>query len=675
MADIKEIIQDKDFLALPKPEQVKVLRKVDSDFNQLDDKQANIALEGMTFKGGDYPVEQPVVQFEKKPSMERGMGPLGVIPYRGNVVFRGKKYPFLNPAGGPEQYDPQDEQKNIYKRDLIKGGIIAGGDVAGTMLAPQLKLAQQAPRLARWGTKGANLVSRMMGSGGGSAGGSVVGDVATGQDINLDQAAIEGLMGAGGEFGMSGIGGIGKALMGKKTADAAVDIGRDAVKFAVPPSLKKTPLSLQAEYTGVIPKVLDMVTDFTMAGRVIKKDARAKLIKDTTKGAEEFAKTFGLKETTPETAGLMAGNAIKSQTDFDKFYKPYHDMIKEAADDEGGRLILDDTTQYLNNLKEGFLKTESSNVPFKAAQVNATDRVIEEFGFKPNSREGKVIKRFMMNDTADPQTVKYFFSNIWKRKFKTDPPYAVKAKEQLKKIMLGDLDRLGKDAAGQSIKDYKVAADEMYAKMHNILRQVPTVKKYMGKSFQAPGQQVYEYVPERFAKDMFEKNSAGQILKIEKDLLQTPQGKEAYAALKYNWLDDLYKQSTKTDEVGQTQFMPYKFYELVKDNAYKIQKIYPESYEKIFKQARFYNGIANEYRRAIKSANQGSIIEDVARSALAVGSMGVSEGFGAISAWSLMGPKTKALIGGLMKTGKPIAKTGLHVGGQPAFLGGDRGRN
>jgi hypothetical protein len=410
MASSAEILKDPDFQGLPLEERRKVLLSVDPDFQGLPAIEQN-----------------KVLQFGQK-IFEAGLpGQRESVPAGTPIDFP----PTFAPAArAPE--DPAKRPATLIERlsaatpkEVLGTTLPIAGDIVGSIVAPQLKgpqLLTKVPKTA----KAINLAFRSLGAGTGAFTGSVAGQQIEKGEVDPKEALREGLLGAGGEAGLS-------------------------------VALKATRESLKAS--------AKIAKDLTISGNKVKSFLSNQLIERTTKRASRFVDEVAPDIVTTQ-GGENIGRQIDEAMDENKLtYGRFKEVLVEAAGSEDGFILVDDLSQYLRDRME-FVDITPSKDPAIEFQRKAKG-VIKELGFPLNSPQGAMLRKIMLggSDTVTPNEVEFIFTNIFPKKnkefFKLDPDTR-KARENLKSALIDDVAKITSPTTGKTAADIKKEADEVF---------------------------------------------------------------------------------------------------------------------------------------------------------------------------------------------------------------------
>ena len=297
------------------------------------------------------------------------------------------------------------------------------GDITGTMIAPQLKGPVMAGRALKFGVRALNLGLRAMGAGAGAGAGSVIGQKMAGQDIDVGEAGREALVGAGGEAGMS-MAGVPIKFLGKK-------IGKPA---------------------------LELMSDITFVGSAAKKRLRDKFINETTDRSVNFIRDLAPESIRKQTAGIDdLGIMVETALDETRaIYGLYEEVLEKYAKENQGVIPLDDTAQFLGDLKKQASKTAKKQTP-----VLLNNKVVRELGFPPSSPEAVELKKIMENDLVDPKSIEFLLARVFKKYVKDAPTHRA-MKEKLKEAVMSDIDKIAVATGEKTAGEIKREADEAF---------------------------------------------------------------------------------------------------------------------------------------------------------------------------------------------------------------------
>ena len=297
------------------------------------------------------------------------------------------------------------------------------GDIALTAMMPGIGVPKTAGTVGRLGIQGLNALMKMGAAGAGGAGGEFLTQVATGanraDEIDTQQVINEAKFGAVGE----GLVGVGGPILNK---------------FIVKPLGK-------------------VASNFTVVGNKAANRIREKMFEKSTQRAIDF-----VSDVAPDSYKASGDFNLNKMTEsaLDEVraqYKPYKEALeKEAAQNESGKVYLDNTSQYLDGIREKVTAKIKSQKKegYRPNPKVVTNQILREFGMTP--KKGYELSVFMNDGTATPEQVDFIlrsFSETWGKA----SPTQRKSLEELKKTMLGDMESFSKDAG-----TLKKLADENY---------------------------------------------------------------------------------------------------------------------------------------------------------------------------------------------------------------------
>jgi hypothetical protein len=367
---------------------------------------------------------------------------------------------------------PTVEEHFKQARSGYASALPIAGDIAATALMPQLSLpAKGASIAARLAPRAANLGLRMLGSGAGSAAGTIAEQKVLGEDINLEEAGQQGMLGAAGEAGIAAIGGPLKFAGGK--------IAKPAMEF---------------------------MSDITLMGSAVKSKMRKDLIERTTKRASDFIKDISpdiIKKQNIPDIDIMVEAALDENR---VMYSLYKDALDTAAKTgkEQGRVLVDDFSQTLGDIRGDI----AEKLYYKRGKI-PTDNMIDSELFQSlgvDLKQRVELKQLMGKDTASSDQIQYLFATIFKRGksgFESFTPTQQQLREKLKTALKQDLDKISL-AEGKTVGDLKTSADETF----KAVKQYQFVKGLFDKSMlEAPGTGARTLQPKKLHDLIYEKEA------------------------------------------------------------------------------------------------------------------------------------------------------------------------
>ena len=449
-------------------------------------------------------------------------------------------------------------------------GLPIAGDIAMTFAAPQA----QGPRLAG---KLGNLLMRGLSSAEGSYAGSFVGQQIEKGGVDTQEAGKEAALGFGGELALGLLGGPIKWVAKKVTRP-----------------------------------MMELMSDITFSGSAVKEKLRNNLIARTSKRAIDFIEKAApdivkKQDVDVRDLGVMVESALDETR---LMFSIYEDALEKHAVKNNGLIALDDTSQFLGDLKETLRTkiTKMRKTGSSPSEFVVNNRVLKELGYTPQT--GFELQKLLEDDLANPKQVKYLLATVFKsgkKGYERLTPSVQNLREELKEVMKNDLNRITETSGGKSALAAKEEADEVFK----------TVKQF------------------QFIKNLFDR-------------------------------------SIRELDTGKRELRPYKLYREIYENKKSIQKQMPELWPKLKAEADYHKKIAPEFsaqeRRLIGGAG-AAVSRGIggAMGTLLLGPTGIPimEGVGAINAFALMSPKAQKIIGAIIsQSTKSLSKTGLHLGGK-----------
>lgn len=464
---------------------------------------------------------------------------------------------------------PTTDQEFESRKNMIRtvGPIV--GDIAGTMLMPQLGGAKM-------GIRGINLLMRAMGAAGGSGAGSIASDVVTGGKPDIERAGEQALLGAGGEVGMGVTGG--------------------ALKMAKP--------------------LFEFVPNITFSGSAVKKAANNMFKERATKRAESFLldiapEAVSKQADVEKSLSVMVNNAFSETSGV---YKLYESALEQAAEKEGGVVLVDDTAQFVNDL---FEKARGS-LPSEATKTQIMSEALKEFNYGHNLK--LAISELQDTSSLTPRKVEYVLTQVFKNKgYNKLNPTQQEARERFKDVLMSDMDKYIEFNPAQ----IKRMADAEY----KALAKFNAVRKIFNKALKVVD-------PDTGRKALHPHELYEQIFAHKDQILKDPVLKTLWPKLEIEAL-------------------------AAKDFGDKITKTAIDV------------GPSSVFSRGLGAAGGGLVLGPLLGSRMA--GAGVVEGIGAASAWAMMDSLDKQYLKKIFKYSKPVlkslGKTGIHMGGQEVGFG------
>uniref|UniRef100_A0A6M3L655 Uncharacterized protein n=1 Tax=viral metagenome TaxID=1070528 RepID=A0A6M3L655_9ZZZZ len=350
------------------------------------------------------------------------------------------------------------------------------GDIAMTAITPQLGVPLKGASIAaRYGSKLGNLALRMMGSAAGSGAGSIAGQKIAGQDVNMEEAGKEALLGAAGEGVIAPVGA--------------------ALKFA----------------GGKVAKpVMELMSDMTFLGSGLKEKLRKNMIKTTTDRATTFVTDLAPDIVKKQKVGLNdLGAQISSALDESRVaYSLYEEPLEKFAAANKGRVNIDNAVGLMNDLKEEIYYRHLKLRGKKPTEARIDLEFMQEIGADPKQRFE--LKKITDSGDASPEQVKYLLATIFKsgkKGFNQLSPTPKAMREKLKEALKLDLQNISA-SGGKTAGQLKTEADETF----KAVKQFQFIKRmYDGAFREIPETGEKALQPMKLAKAIYE--SKGRILK------------------------------------------------------------------------------------------------------------------------------------------------------------------
>lgn len=501
------------------------------------------------------------------------------------------------------------ERQQAKLSPYVHPAMTAAGDIAGTAAAGYLTggLAPAATTAGRIGLGALKYGSRIAGSLGGSSLGELGAQMGLGEDINLREALKQGAISGATEGVLGGIG------LGARGAGSL---------------LSKT----------------------TMAGSAIEKKARDELVQKLTRDAQEALVDYGLPRISSKSiAGLEVTEEFAKKLDYASTFKEYNKLLK--SDWIGDTIQMPQTASVIKEIVE----TVKSKTPEKIADKTAMSR-----GLGIKNIEYKNILNQLTNtnlNAVDRDEAKWLLDQVWKEgkaktTFKGLAPKQEAAKIKLKEAILYDLDN-----AVPGIWDLKTAADKYYAEATEFLNSNRIAKQWMKKN--KAGFIRAEDRPTEFVDELFKTESVDDLMDFRKLIRETPDGKEAWDALKYHWIEGLYTKNMSMDKYsGEMKIYPAMLANDLMKKRPMIEKLMPEVVPKLNKEIDRYIEATPLFMRQRLEREGFWSVQRIAAPTMAgvfsVYAVPIAEIAGGLSALAV----TKPPIGKLLKAGKTLMDIG-----------------
>jgi hypothetical protein len=353
---------------------------------------------------------------------------------------------------------PTDAEKMSMSKQAMGEILPIAGDIAGTAIAPQLKLAASAPRIARAGAGLINMLSRAAGSTAGSVTGETLRQVMT-QNFDPNQIYIQGAAGAAGEIGTS----------------------------AAAPLLK-----------AVRKPGLELASDLTLSGSKLKQYFTERLKKQANERIERFVADVAPESVKGKISEVGLARAVDEAVDEKQaIYGHFKEGLEAVAEKNNGHVPLEGTAGALQQ----WLKEE---LPKHKSQAQAENAIIKAMGFSPGGQkefQHVSIRRLLRGEDLSDKEVNYLLGNIFEKstdKFLKMHPEITELRGLLKDAIVKDLDDLGAGAA-------KKTADEMHRALKNFQR-IESIYKSAAPANKETGERMFN--PLTFAENVYRNERA-----------------------------------------------------------------------------------------------------------------------------------------------------------------------
>lgn len=346
-------------------------------------------------------------------------------------------------TGQPVQTDA--ERMMTSKRAMAEVLPIAG-DIVATAAAPQFAIpAKGAGIVARGLPMLGNLALRAAGSGAGSVVGEVEKQALT-EQYDPNQVIAQGVAGAGGEVGLSGIGA--------------------GLKVAKKPAL-------------------ELMSDLTLSGGRVKQVLTDKLKKQADDRAVKFITDIAPESVKGRIDDVGLASAINEAMDSTKaMYAHFKDALETAAEKNSGVVNLEKTRNALRQWYEDI--ADPGMVKAGKVDAAAEREILKQLQFPGGGVKDQThiaIRRLMRGEDLEPREVNYLFSKIYPKKTQDALdmyPKAMELRQTFKETMLQDLDDIGV-AAGKRSADETFKEIKRYESVKNIYDRSTVVNRETGE--------------------------------------------------------------------------------------------------------------------------------------------------------------------------------------------------
>jgi hypothetical protein len=532
---------------------------------------------------------------------------------------------------------PTGPEKIQASKTLIGEAAPYALDAVLAAAAPQLGIAKAAPTVLRIGGKLVNLGSRALAGGVGGMWGEAERQQMTGENAP-DSIAMSGAVGAGSELAAPVLG---KALKWGGTA----------------------------------------LSEASIAGRAVKNWMKDNMIGKI----EKFTKSIA-PEIDPEQAVFAIGDAMTGKRKIAKEayneYKPALEYVAKNPDyGDGKRIYMNDLRQYLDGIKKDIASVKIDTTKPEIERISETalnQETVKYFGFDPENGIGKSLMSLMENGGVSPFDVPDLHKVYGaKNKFGKLTGSERKSREELKDVILNDLDKIGIGLNGE--KDKTIggiirAADENYKATAEYFENHPIANKLIAQYRKdVAGRPVYEAAPEYAIKQIFDGLDSIGLQNFKTNILKLKDGEKLWAGLEYGWVQDMFKKAIKeSDQLGDKRLMPWELLKYVDDNKGKLEILSPGISKRLDEEIKMLRQVSTGLREAQPGKGAMTTLSMLGTGGMVANSLrgdtsnpenyvypGLYEAMGALSALSVLSPKAQRFIG-------TIGKQGLKLGGHEA---------
>jgi len=374
---------------------------------------------------------------------------------------------------------------------------------------------------------------------------------------------------------------------------------------------------------GLAKPLFPLFSKITLSGQIGNKMLSNKLIEKTVGRANNFLYDIAPDMVKKQTVDFddIALKLAKGKEEIGKIYDAYKEPLKKKSKE--GKFLTINTEEYFKFLKQKY----TTQYP-KLTDKQVTMRLLaEEFGYAPGGLYGRQLKRII--DTGESPNSDDFFwllDHVFREKPKSGgsflkvTPTQQTNRRALKKAYLMDMDEVAGEAKG--------AADKLYMEYRDFL----DIKKIFDKSIKEADLGMQSIDPYKLSKNIYMNKDA--VLKI--DTKRTAAGLEPY------W------PKLEGEAKFYADIVPY-FKKATQNVGIRPGMM----------------GTAGSVAGAISSGASPFAAGAGAYAMFGPVGIPIVEGFGAISAYSLLSPTGKKAVQLVARHAtKGGLKAGLHIGGQ-----------
>jgi hypothetical protein len=421
----------------------------------------------------------------------------------------------------------------------------------------------------------------------------------------------------------SGAGGFGGSVAEQAMGDEEIDYREAGIQGAIGAGAELGFVPIGSMGSKLAKPLFPLFSKITFAGQGLSKVLSNKLVEKTVGRSNDFLYSLAPKTVKKQTVDIddivlkLEGAKNEISTIYESYKAPLRELGKE------GKFITTNTDEYLSFLGQKY----KANYPQLTDKQLVMRLLSEEFGYTPGGAYGKQLKKILEGgDPPSSDDFMWLVDHVFREKPKSGgsflkvTPSQQENRRALKKAYLMDMD--------EAIGGTKDQADKLYMEYKDFL----VIKKIFDSSVKDAGLGAQTIDPFKLSRNIFMQKD--NVLKIDEKRVQ--------AGLEPFW--------PKLEEEAKFygELVPY------------------------FKQATSNIGVrpgmmgtAGSLASAVASAGTPFAANVGAYSLFGPAGIPLVEGFGAISAYSLLSPMGKKAVQiAFRHTTKTTGKLGLHLGSQ-----------
>lgn len=462
----------------------------------------------------------------------------------------------------------------------------------------------------------------------------------------------------------------------KPAGDTLTEGGKRIMKLAEEYGL---PVSASRLAPSKMNRLFQWGADYTIAGKAVSDHYRGKILESATDAADNFADISGLTKLGKEELSEGLGKNLANMKNFDDAYKDFNRIMGTIASESKGtkgvsEIFINDAHTEINSAVSRIMDANPGMTWHQAKR----ELIEGSYNFPMRSREGVILSRLADDDVVPQKDVSSLLKSVW-RNYGKQAEITINSRKALKDLIINDIDKQAADIGiKESVVAAKEAGDAVFADVMEYMKRSPNVRQLVEPSTMVPGQMRFEVQPELMIDRLVKKGSPQELLELKGRLLNSPEiegimgGKEAWAGLEYNYIQDMINSSMRqVGEAKVTRFSPGEFARIFKEREAVVKEVFPNSYGKLKDFADLMKNAAEDFDKLGEKNFANSLI----RGGVDVGGVGVPSGFGALISWGMLTPSSKNVLkkyftGTLFpkaveKAAYETGKAGIRVAGKP----------